>query len=126
MRRCEDEALSALLMQCLAVDPEDRPAGMDEVARRLAEIAERGAGTGTPAPSGRELGRQLVAGAKKRDKKPKKRAPAARKAPDARRGGTSSPTLARLRERRTVIWLTLTAAAALAAAAFLFGDAITG
>ena len=122
MRRCDDEPLMALLLQCLDVDPAARPAGMGVVASRLAEIADRGAGTGTPSPSGRALGRQLVALASK----PKGKKRAAPKASKPRRRSGSSPTLALLRERRVVLWLTLAAAVALAAAAFVFGDAITG
>jgi len=128
LKRCDDEALKALLLQCLAVDPAARPAGMAEVAGRLAEIAERGAGSGKPAPSGRALGRRLVELASK--PKAKGRGPAAKAAgkkgaaPRVRR--SSNPTLARLRERRIVIWLTLAAAVLLAAAAFVFSDAITG
>ena len=125
MRRCDDEALRTLLLQCLAVDPAARPTGMEEVAKRLAEIADRGAGTGTPAPSGRALGRQLVALASKPKGKGKTDAAPAHKASKPRRS-SPSPTLARLREGRTVIWLTLAAAAALAVAAFVFGDAIMG
>ena len=119
LKRCEDEEMAALLLQCLAVDRDDRPADMGEVARRLAVVAERGAkpgGEGTPSPSGRALGKALVAAGKPR------KAPARRKRAKPRVEDAPNPlhtTRTMLRERRSAVWVVLVVAAALAAAAFL-------
>ena len=119
LKRCPDPDLAELLLQCLRVEPDERPADMAEVARRLALVAERGAdpeGRGTPAPSGRALGKALVEAGKPR------KAPARRKRSKPRVEDAPAPlhtTRTLLRERRSAVWVVLVVAAALAAAAFL-------
>ena len=123
MKHCGDPGFEALLLQCLRVDPAERPADMGEVARRLAGIAEQGAGSGTPAPGGRALGKQLMEiGAAPKRKPARRKAVARGKVPRA----TTTGSIVRLKERRAFIWICLAAAAALAAAAFLLGDGIGG
>jgi eukaryotic-like serine/threonine-protein kinase len=124
LKRCPDADLAALLLQCLAVEPDDRPADMGEVGSRLAVVAERGARTdaaGSPAPGGRALGKALLAAGKPVVKKPARKAatPRVEDAPDP-----VHTTRTLLRERRTSIWITLALAAALAAAAFLLSDSL--
>ena len=124
MRRCDDEALEALLRQCVAVEPGQRPADMTEVASRLAAAAERGVG----APAGREVGRELLRQVDeelaRREERKKDRAQ--RKAAAAEPPAPESTTRVRVRERRTFIWVALAVGTALAAAAFLVGDRLTG
>ena len=125
LNRCPDADLAALLLQCLAVEPADRPADMGEVASRLAVVAERGArtdGEGSPAPGGHALGKALMEAGAAVEKNKSARKAAAKRVEVAPR--PVHTTRALLRERRTAIWFTLALAAALAAAAFLLSETL--
>ena len=112
-KKATDPEMVEVLLACLRVDPADRPSGAAALASRLAVIAERSG----EAPSGRSLGRQLLALGEEKSRKGESR---------AKGESTARTVLDRLgrtltirRERRAFIWLSVAAATALAVAAFL-------
>ena len=112
-KKATDPEMVEVLLACLRVEPADRPSGAAALASRLAVIAERSG----EAPSGRSLGRQLLALGEEKSRKGESR---------AKGESTARTVLDRLgrtltirRERRAFIWLSVAAATALAVAAFL-------
>ena len=118
LKNVSDPALGEVLLACLAAEPADRLPGAAEVSSRLARIAE----AADDAPSGRALGRQLLALGEEPPKKGKSR----KKATVGPRESTARTVLDRLgrtlsvrQERRAFIWVTVAAAAVLGVVAFL-------
>lgn len=112
-KKATDPEMVEVLLACLRVEPADRLAGAAALASRLAVIAERSG----EAPSGRGLGRQLLALGEEKSRKGESRA----KGESTTRTVLDrlGRTLAVRRERRAFIWLSVAAATALAVAAFL-------